>query len=357
MSATTSPLGLGFGAQAEPGAVPGARSPGTGTGRPRGLKGALAAWGRVRFWRLAVLVVAGAYFLVPLWAGLRYSLAYDGAGWSLQAYSGLSGQQGFGTAVWLSVQLAVVATGVTLALMVPTVLYVHLKLPRVRRVMDFVTSLPIVIPPVVLIIGVLDVAPGWLKASPFLLALEYVVLAVPFAWRALDTGVRAIDARTLVDASRSLGAGPLTMLRRVLLPNLRAAVLSATVLTVALVLGEYTMASLDQFSTFPAWIVLFDQSNSHVSEAASLMSLVLTWVVLLLISMIGRPRRSGRRRLWRRAAGAGRVATTPVGTGLAGASGGAGGLGADPARAQKAYLWSSAVVAERRDNDLEGGRS
>ncbi len=250
---------------------------------------------RVRPWRAAVFAVAGAYFLLPLWAGLRFSLAYNGTGWSLEAYLGLGGQQGFGTAVWLSVQLAAVATVTTLVLMFPTVLYVNLRLPRVRRVMEFVTSLPIVIPPVVLIIGVLDVAPGWLKASPFLLALEYVVLAVPFAYRALDTGIRSIDTKTLFDAARSLGAGPLTTVRRVLLPNLRAAVLSATVLIVALVLGEYTMASLDQFSTFPTWIVLFDQSNSHVSEAASLLSLVLTWVVLLGISMIGRPRASRRR--------------------------------------------------------------
>jgi len=63
------------------------------------------------------------------------------------------------------------------------------------------------------------------------------------------------------------------------------------VLTVALVLGEYTMASLDQYQTFPTWIVLFEASNSHVSVAASLMALVLTWAVLLAISMIGRSRR------------------------------------------------------------------
>lgn len=280
----------------------------------RGQSGRRVRPSRVRPWRVAVFAVAGAYFLLPLWAGLRFSLAYSGTGWSLEAYLGLGGQQGFGSAVWLSVQLALVATFVTLVLMFPTVLYVNLRMPRLRRLMEFATSLPIVVPPVVLIIGVLDVSPGWLKASPFLLALEYVVLAVPFAYRALDTGVRSIDAKTLVDAARSLGAGPVTTVRRVLLPNLRAAVLSATVLIVALVLGEYTMASLDQFSTFPTWIVLFDQSNSHVSEAASLLSLVLTWVVLLCISLIGRPRSSRRRSL----AGLVRVTWSAVGRGVSG---------------------------------------
>ena len=100
---------------------------------------------------------------------------------------------------------------------------------------------------------------------------------MPFSYRALDAGVRSIDLKTLVDASRSLGGDWLTTMRRVLLPNMRVAILSATVLTVALVLGEYTMASLDQYQTFPTWIVLFEASNSHVSVAASLMALFLTW--------------------------------------------------------------------------------
>ncbi len=249
-------------------------------------------WKDVRWWRGIIFLIAAIYFLLPLWAAFRFSLAYNGTGFSAQAYSGLADQQGFGSAIWLSVQLAIVTTIFELAIMVPTTVYIHLRVPRLRRVMDFVTSLPLVIPPVVLILGVLTVAPSRLKATPFLLALEYVVLAVPFSYRALDAGVRSIDVHTLVDASRSLGGDWLTTMRRVLLPNMRVAILSATVLTVALVLGEYTMAALDQYQTFPTWIVLFEASNSHVSVAASLMALFLTWVVLLAISMIGRKKRA-----------------------------------------------------------------
>ena len=74
---------------------------------------------------------------------------------------------------------------ITLVLMVPTAVYVHLRLPGLRRLFEGITILPIVIPPVVLIVGVLQVAPG-LKGTPYLLALEYVVLAMPFAYRSLD---------------------------------------------------------------------------------------------------------------------------------------------------------------------------
>jgi hypothetical protein len=143
--------------------------------------------------------------LVPLWAAFRFSLAYNGTGFSAKAYSGLAGQQGFGAAIWLSVQLSVVTTFFELAVMVPTTVYIHLRRPGLRRVMDFVTSLPLVVPPVVLVLGVLTVAPSRLKATPFLLALEYVVLAVPFSYRALDAGVRSIDVKSLPFAGRRVG--------------------------------------------------------------------------------------------------------------------------------------------------------
>jgi len=105
--------------------------------------------------------------------------------------------------------------------MVPTTIYVHLRLPRIRRLLESITILPIVIPPVVLIVGVLEVAPGYLKSTPYLLGLVYVILAMPFAYRSLDAGLRALELRTLVDAASSLGAGWLSTLLRVILPNLR----------------------------------------------------------------------------------------------------------------------------------------
>ena len=146
--------------------------------------------------------------------------------------------------------------------------------------------MPIVIPPIVLIIGVLQVAPTFLKSTPYLLALEYGILAMPFVYRSLDAGLRAIDLKTLVEASRSLGGRWSSTLWRVVVPNLRSGLLSAVVLTVALVLGEFTMASLDLFQTLPVWIYNFAQDDGSVSTAVSLLALVLTWVVLMAISAL-----------------------------------------------------------------------
>ncbi len=252
---------------------------------------------RLRVWRAVVLFVAGAYFLIPIYAGLRFSFENDAGRLSLYAVKAIPSEPGFSAAFWLSMRLALVTLALTLVLMVPTSVYVHLKFPRLRRVLDFVTILPIVIPPIVLILGVLRAAPLWLRASPYLLSLVYVILSMPFVYRSLDAGLSAIDLKTLVEASRSLGGNWLNTLWRVVVPNLRSALLSATVLTLALVLGEFTMASLDLWTTLPVWIYQFQQVDAHVSTAVSMVSLVGTWLLITLIVSLDRSqsRRTRRR--------------------------------------------------------------
>jgi putative spermidine/putrescine transport system permease protein len=238
-------------------------------------------------WRWVILLVAGVYFLLPLYAAARFA--------GIKAFGTVFTSPGFGPSLWLSARLAAVTWLITMALMIPTTVYVHLRLPRMRQLLESVTILPIVIPPVVLIVGVLQVMPLALRSSVWMLGLEYVILALPFGYRAIDAGLRAIDIKTLTEASSSLGGGPLTTLWRVLLPNMRTAILSATILIVALVLGEFTMASLALKETFPAWIVEFDQLNANVSVAASIFALLVTWILLMLITLVAtrQSRRTG----------------------------------------------------------------
>jgi putative spermidine/putrescine transport system permease protein len=119
-------------------------------------------------WRWIILLLTAVYFLIPLYAALRFA--------GIASFGDVVHQTGFSDALILSLKLAVITTVLTMALMVPTTIYVHLRLPRLRRLLESITILPIVIPPVVLIVGVLEVAPGYLKSTPYLLGLVYVIL-------------------------------------------------------------------------------------------------------------------------------------------------------------------------------------
>lgn len=255
----------------------------TPPGRTRG------GWrGRVRIWRVVVLALAAIYFIVPIYAALRFALEDNLGHFTFAAFRAIPSAAGFMPAFLLSLRLAAVTMAITLVLMVPTTIYVHLRHPRLLVLFDGISLLPIGIPPIVLVVGVLQVAPSFLKSTPYLLSLEYVVLAMPFAYRSLDAGLRAIDLKTLVEASRSLGASWPSTVWRVIMPNLRSGLLSAVILTAALVLGEFTMAFLMLYTTLPVWVVNTDLLTAHISTAVSFLALVLTWGLLLGLSSFDR---------------------------------------------------------------------
>jgi putative spermidine/putrescine transport system permease protein len=77
---------------------------------------------------------------------------------------------------------------------------------------------------------------------------------------------------------------------RVVLPNIRSAVLSAAFLTVALVLGEFTIASLLNRTNLQVVLVLVGKSSATVSVAVSFLALLLAFVLLILLSLFEKRR-------------------------------------------------------------------
>ncbi len=262
-----------------------------------------------RLWRGPVLGVAAIYFLLPLGTSFWFTVHNERQGFSLGAYSKILSAEGFGTSMLLSLSLAAATIAVVLGLMLPAMLAVRLGAPRLRPVLEVVCTLPLVVPPITFVSGigmVLRWGPEHLAATPFwatliaiqnetfpaVLVLAYVVLALPFVHRSLDAGLRAVDVRTLVEAARSLGASWPHVMFRVVIPNLRSAIAGASFLTLALVLGEYTVAALLGYRTFPVWIVTIAGSEGQLSVAVSLLSLLIIWLLLLLLSGVGAKRRS-----------------------------------------------------------------
>ncbi len=252
---------------------------------------------RTRTFRWVVLGLIGFYVLAPMAASLQFSLeaGYQGR-LSFTAYSQAVAEPGLAASLITSVKVAAGAMGITLVLLVPTVILINLRFPRWRTIVDAVSLLPLGVPAVVIVLGVLGVyrsLPNIITGTPVILALVYVVLAMPYSYRAIDSGVRSLDLHTLVDASRSMGAGWGKLFSRVLLPNMRSGILAAAFLTVALSLGEYAIASIMGFMTFPVWLVSVEGNNPYVAVALSIAALLVIWILLVAIALIGSGRRRG----------------------------------------------------------------
>ncbi|MER5406606.1 MULTISPECIES: ABC transporter permease subunit [unclassified Streptomyces] len=259
---------------------------------------------RVRPWRGVVLAFAGLYFLVPLAASLVFTVDVPNQGITFDAYSQIVGADGFTSSLLLSLELAAATIAVVLLLMVPAMVALRLSAPKLRPVVEVICSLPLVVPPIAFVAGISTVlkwGPEHLSRTPlfqtfvalqnpdfpFVLVLAYVVMALPFVYRALDAGLRAVDVRTLVEAARSCGANWPQALVRVVLPNLRGALLNASFLTLALVLGEFTVAQLLGFQPFAVWIYSIGGSQAQLSVAVSVLSLLVTWALLLSLAGLG----------------------------------------------------------------------
>ncbi|MFH0179939.1 ABC transporter permease [Streptomyces cacaoi] len=259
---------------------------------------------RLNLWRWGVLGLAGLYFLVPLAASVVFTVDVPGQGVTFDAYTRIFSTDGFGSSLLLSLELAVATIVVVLLLMVPAMVALRLGAPRLRPVVEVVCSLPLVVPPIAFVAGigtVLKWGPEHLSRTPLfqtfvaiqdpdfpvVLVLAYVVMALPFVYRALDAGLRSVDVGTLVEAARSCGAGWPQALVQAVLPNLRGALLNASFLTLALVLGEFTVAQLLGFRPFAVWIVNVSGSQAQLSVAVSVLSLLVTWVLLLVLAGFG----------------------------------------------------------------------
>ena len=253
---------------------------------------------RLNAFRYVVFTLFGLFIVLPLLALARFSLEGSKLGtWSVAAWTQIVSYPGLASGVELTLELAVITSVVTLVLLLPTMIWIKLRVQWISRTFEFLCLLPLTIPAIALVVGL---GPVYNRIQHYSLsALQlfwvYVILALPYAYRALSSGLDALDAVTLAEAARSLGASWFTVMFRVIAPNMRQAILNAVLLTGALVLGEFTIAYLLLFGTLQPTLYSISRNtpNAGVIFSTSLASLLFAFALLIIVSYAGRRRRRG----------------------------------------------------------------
>lgn len=240
-------------------------------------------------------VMFGLFFLFPLYAMADFSTRnLIGGGRTWQAWANLVTDEALYRSIVVSLSLAVLTVAAMLILLVPTMIWVRLRAPWAKGLVEFLCLLPLTIPALVIVVGLRNVylwVTYFLGESALTLTFVYVIVVLPFAYRAIDAALSAIDLRTLSEAARSLGAGWRTTITSVIVPNIWSGILSAAFISIAVVLGEFTIASLSGYETLQVQIVLIGKSDGPTSVAASLATLLFGFVLLLILSLVTRGRR------------------------------------------------------------------
>ena len=249
---------------------------------------------KLQVFRIIVFVAAGLFFLVPIGAMVEFSTRGVGdQPRTLAAWQSIGTYPDLVAAITASLELAAITTIAMLVLLVPTMVWVRLKLPRLNPIIEFICLLPLTIPAIVLVVGLFPIY-NWMGTnfsdSILTLSIAYVVLVLPYAYRSLEAGLAAIDVKTLTEAARSLGAGWFTVMWRIIVPNISSAILNSAFLSVALVLGEYTIANNLLYNNLQVEIAMLGRANAGVSIAVAVASLLFAFGVLVLLSFFNRGR-------------------------------------------------------------------
>ena len=250
---------------------------------------------KLQLFRYAVFLVCGLFFIMPIIASVEFSTRGNGVGAprTLDSWKLIGSTPELSSAIIASLELAVITSLMMLVLLLPTMVWVRLRLQRLNRVVEFICLMPLTVPAIALVVGIKPIY-IWisLNVTDSILALSfaYLILVLPFAYRALDAGLGSIDLKTLSEAARSLGAGWGTVMLRVVAPNISSAILNASLLSVALVLGEYTFANLMNYENLQVAVAYESLVDAGTSVAISVAALVFAFVLLMVLSIVGRLR-------------------------------------------------------------------
>jgi len=242
------------------------------------------------------IIVGTLYFVVPLIGTFEFSMRMRRGEYSFDAYRVVFADPNFQATFGYSTLMALLTIAVGVLIVVPTSYWIQLRLPKLRPLVEFITLMPLVIPAIVIVFGYLrlynssSILPltASARSTDLLLVFSYVTLALPYLYRAVDTGMRAIDVRVLTEAAENLGAGWPTILFRVILPNVRVAILSGAFLTFATVIGEFTMASLLNRPAFGPYLQLIGANRAYEPSALAVIAFLVTWACMGLINVVGR---------------------------------------------------------------------
>jgi len=249
----------------------------------------LNLWGW--FWAVAAML----YFFVPMYGTLDFSLRMKKGLISLLAYRTVLADSQFLASFRYSAIMGLITVTISVLIFVPTVYWIYLRLPGARPIIEIITILPFIIPVIVYVFGLIRTFSGppfQLTLTPFktdiLITAGYIVLSMPYMFRAIDVGMRTIDVRTLTEAAQSLGSNRFQILVDVIFPNLRIAILSGALICFATVIGELILGDFLVRPALGPYMVLVGRSRAFEPAALAIMSYALTWICLGLIQFFSR---------------------------------------------------------------------
>ena len=244
---------------------------------------------KVKLWRYFIIAFVGAYLVLPIYSMADFSTKpfnFFDKGRTLAAWKMIPKQDDLAISLTRSLIMAAIVMAVILVIIVPTVIWVELRLPKLKRPLELLCLIPLAIPAIVIVVGIAPIY-RWISIhmteSPIMLTGVYSMLILPYTYRSLAASLDSSDIRTLAEAAQTLGSSVPRMIAGVIMPTLKTGILNGSFIAIALVLGEFTISNILNYKTFQVVISQIGRTNGNVAVAVSLASILLVLIILLII--------------------------------------------------------------------------
>ncbi|KJR47727.1 ABC transporter permease protein [Desulfosporosinus sp. I2] len=245
-----------------------------------------------------VLVIIFAYLFFPIVATLLFSVATRWSttilpeGYTLSYYQQLFSSPEFMQALLRTVNVSFATIILSILIIIPSMYLAIVYYPRLEKLFELLSILPFAMPGVILAIGMIQMysrGPIRITNTPWILIGSYFVLILPFMYQATKNSFRTINVKALTEAALMLGCGKLETFVKIIFPNVLRGVISAALISVSVLFGEFVLANLlvgDNYETIQIYLYKLQKVDGHLANAlvASyfmvilLMSLILIWM-------------------------------------------------------------------------------
>jgi putative spermidine/putrescine transport system permease protein len=243
-----------------------------------------------------VLALIFAYLFFPIVATILFSVATRWSttilpeGYTLAYYHQLFTSPEFIHSILRTVYASFATIILSILLIVPSMYLAIVYYPRLEKFFEIMSILPFAMPGVILAIGMIQMysnGPIRITSTPWILIGSYFVLILPFMYQAVKNSFRTINVKALTEAAIMLGCGKLETFVKIIFPNVLRGVISAALISVSVLFGEFVLANLlvgDNYETIQIYLYKLQKVDGHMANAlVAAYFLVILFMSLLLI--------------------------------------------------------------------------
>lgn len=241
---------------------------------------------------LIIIILVLTYLFVPLLATLLYSLATDWTttvlpeGFTLSWYLELFSDPDFYNAMLRTLLLATLGTLGGVILIVPTVFLLYVYHPKYMWIIDALVIFSFSVPGVIAAMSLMSAYSGLGVPMIIFVVGSYIVGGIPMIQLGTRNGLRAIDAKSLMESAEILGADKFTAFRKIILPNIQDSIVASALFRFSSLFGEFGTLNLLVGGAFPN-IQIFLRQNMTRSGHYTAAITISYFVIVTILTVVG----------------------------------------------------------------------